>query len=322
MNTRPAPSRTPLARTAAPAPARRPRAALASFGMVGVVGLALALAGCSSSDAATSDGTPAAEGQQQGQQQGRGAPDGGGRAPGVSGEVAAVDGTTAQVQGDDSQTAVTWTDDTTITVTVDGSLDDVTVGSCVVATTGGMPGGGDAADDSGSADEGSAASSVAVSEPVDGECTGGFGGGLPGGGGGGERPEGAPSDMPTDMPSGMPTDMPSGGPGGQGGFGGITTGKVTALDRSTLTVTTTSRDGESAEETVTVDDATAYTVQQGGSADDVSVGQCVTAQGEEDDGGALTATSLTVSSPGDDGCSTGFGGRGGFPGRSGGDGDA
>ncbi|MEU2198951.1 hypothetical protein [Isoptericola sp. NPDC019482] len=313
--------RTILPRTGLPlttGSGRRPRAALLG---VAVVGLAVALAGCSSSDAATSDTTAAADGQAQGQGAPGGGAGGGGRAPGVSGEVAAVDGTTAQVQGSDSQTAVTWTDDTTITVTVDGTLDDVAVGSCVVATSGATPG-----DDGATADEDAAAATVAVSEPTDGECAGGFGGGVPGDGDG-QRPEGAPSDMPsgmpTDMPSGMPTDMPSGGPGGgRGGFGGLTSGKVTAVDGSTVTVSATSSDGESTEETVTVDDATVYTVQQDGSADDVAVGQCVTARGEEDDGGAVTATSLTVSSPGDDGCSTGFGGRGGFPGSaSGGQGD-
>jgi hypothetical protein len=80
-------------------------------------------------------------------------------------------------------------------------------------------------------------------------------------------------------------------------------------------VRTTTPEGESGEETVTVDDATAYTVQRAGSGDDVVVGQCVTAQGENGDDGTLTATSLLLSAPGDDGCTSGFaGGRGGFPG--------
>ncbi|WP_353707406.1 hypothetical protein ABRQ22_15765 [Cellulosimicrobium sp. ES-005] len=296
----------------------RPRGALVALG---ALGLALALTACSASDAATPDGSPSdAAGDQgaapEGASQGRG-----GRAPGVSGEIAAVDGTTAQVQDDESQTAVVWSDDTTISVTVDGALTDVTVGSCVLAVTGSLP--RDETEDS----AGDAATSVAVSEPVDGACTGGFGG-FGGGGfpGGGERPQGAPTDMPSDlpeMPEGAPTDMPSGAPdregGPGGGFGGLTTGLVTAVDGSTITVRTTSPEGETSEESVSVDDATTYTVQRAGTGDDVVVGQCVTAQGESEDGSAFAATSLSVSAPGDDGCTSGFpGGRGGFPGVRGG----
>lgn len=86
-------------------------------------------------------------------------------------------------------------------------------------------------------------------------------------------------------------------------------------------MTTTTPEGESDEEAVTVDDATAYTVQRTGSGDDVVVGQCVSAQGESGDDGTITATSLVLSAPGDDGCTPGFpGGRGGFPGGRDGDG--
>ncbi|KZM76301.1 hypothetical protein, partial [Cellulosimicrobium sp. I38E] len=299
-------------------PRRRSRAALVA---AGAVGLALALTACSTSDAATPDPATSTSSAEDGAPDGGpddALPSGGGRTPGVSGEVAAVDGTTAQVQDGESQTAVSWSDGTTVTVTVDGTLADVAVGSCVVALTG-SPGGapGDESDDT---TDDAAATTVSVSEPVDGECTGGLGGRFPGGGfPGGERPDGAPSDLPTDLPDGAPTDLPSGAPDGEGrpggGFGGLTTGLVTAVDGTTITVTTTTPEGESGEETVTVDDATAYTVQRTGSGDDVVVGQCVSAQGESGDDGTLTATSLTLSAPGDDGCTGGFpGGRGGFPG--------
>ena len=312
----------------APAPRRRPASGVRRPLLAGVAAgaLVLALAACSApagtgtADAATPAGETAAPAD--------GAPqDGGGRTPGVSGEVAAVDGTTAQVQDGESQTAVSWSDATTITVTVDGSLDDVAVGSCVLAVTGALPGADDASEEAGDA----AATRVVVSSPVDGACTAGFGGGAgPGGFGDGERPDGAPtdvptdrpSDLPTDVPDGAPTDMPSGGPGdgagasgGFGGFGGLTSGEVTAVDGTTITVSTTSPDGTSATEDVLVDHATAYAVEQDGTAADVVVGQCVTAQGETDDSGALAATTLAVSAPGDDGCTVA--GRGGFPGGPG-----
>ncbi|MFE9232328.1 hypothetical protein [Cellulosimicrobium funkei] len=309
-------------------PRRRSRAALVA---AGAVGLALALTACSTSDAATPD--PATSSSSAEDRAPDGAPEdalpgGGGRTPGVSGEVAAVDGTTAQVQDGESQTAVSWSDGTAVTVTVDGTLADVAVGTCVVALTG-SPGGApgdenDASDDTTDA----AAATVSVSEPVDGECTGGLSGSFPGGGfPGGERPDGAPSDLPTDLPErpdGAPTDLPSGAPDGEarpGGFGGLTTGLVTAVDGTTITVTTTTPEGESDEEAVTVDDATAYTVQRTGSGDDVVVGQCVSAQGESGDDGTITATSLVLSAPGDDGCTPGFpGGRRGFSGGRDGDG--
>lgn len=309
----------------------RPRNALVALG---AVGLAFALTACSSSDAATPDDSPsdaAAEADQGAAPQG--APQGGGgRTPGISGEIAAVDGTTAQVQDDESQTAVSWSDDTTVTVTVDGTLADVTVGSCVVTLTGALDGAsGDESDATGDTAD---AATVAVSEPVDDECTGSLGGGFPGGEfpGGGERPEGAPTDLPSDLPElpeGAPTDMPSGAPDGQGGpgdgfggFGGLTTGLVTAVDGSTITVTTTSPEGETLEESVTVDDATTFTVQRAASGEDVVVGQCVTAQGKSSDDGTFAATSLSISAPGDEGCTSGFpGGRGGFPDGRGGQGE-
>lgn len=317
MTPRTTPSRTP----------RSPTALVAA----GSVGLVLALAGCSSSGEATPDASQPETEQGDAPQ---GAPQAGVRAPGVSGEVAAVNGTTAQVQDSESQTAVSWSDDTTITVAVDGTLADVIVGSCIVAIVGVLPG----EEAEGSA-ESSTATSAVVSQPVDGECTAGFGGAFPGGGfpGEGEPPGGSPTDLPSDMPGrpeDAPSDMPSGAPGGEGGppggvgvFGGVTTGSVTAVDRSAITVSTSSPEGESAAESVTVDNATTYTVQRAGANADVVVGQCVSALGETDDSGALTATSLSLSTPGDEGCTSGFpGGRGGFPGgaggRQGGGGDA
>lgn len=247
-----------------------------------------------STSTAPQDGGGAAGGPQAGGgQDGRG---------GVSGEIAFVSDQLAQVQDDDEQTAITWTDDTTITVATTGSLADIATGACVTVVGG----------------EEEAATAVSVAQPVDGECATPSFGGFPGGGGGemptdmptGEMPTDMPTDMPTgEMPSDMPTDMPSGDPQ-MGGIGGATTGTVADVDGSTLTVTTEDGDVELA----LADDAV-VTVSSAGDGDDVVVGLCATASGEDDGAGTVAATTISLSEAGDDGC-TAFGG-GGFGGRPG-----
>ncbi|MFI2754477.1 hypothetical protein ACGIF2_13690 [Cellulomonas sp. P22] len=301
----------------------RPRALL-----VAPIVLTFLLAGCSGDSAGTATSAAATPAGDQPQQGAGGMPGGGMQGGGgTTGEIAYVSGALMQVQGDDGQTAVTWTDATTFSRIATGSLADVAVGSCVVAFTAGDP--SDAVT--------SVATSVQVTAAVDGECTSGFGGmggmggGAPGGDGAG-RPDGAPTDMPsgmpTDMPGGMPTDvpsgMPTGGTGGQGapggGFGGATSGLVTAVDGTTLTLTTTTQDGTAATATVTVDDATTYTTTSAADSTAAVVGLCATARGEADSSGQVAATSITVSDPGDDGCTSGFGGMmGGGPGGPRGD---
>ncbi len=294
---------------------------LALPAVTGAVAVLTLLAACSDEPAQIATADPTTEATQ-----GAAGPgDGGGELPGgggVTGEIAAVSDSVLQVQGDDGQTAVSWDDSTTITQTVTAALSDVTVGSCVVAV--------------GAGDDGTAATSVTISTAVDGECTGGFGGGAgggaPGGGGagGGEMPEGGgmPSGAPDgqapgdgEQPSGMPTDLPDGASGG--GFGGMQSfiwGLVTAVDGSTITVESAGfgDDAETTTATVTVDDATTYTTTADADATAIAVGRCVVAQGESDDSGKVAATSLALSDAGEDGCSTGFGGRGGMPGGQGG----
>jgi hypothetical protein len=124
-----------------------------------------------------------------------------------------------------------------------------------------------------------------------------------------------PSDFPTDgtQPSGAPTDFPGGGD-----FGTFVTGKVTAVSGSTITVDAVGADDATTSTDVTVDDDTAFTVTVAADATTLVVGQCVAAQGEADEAGGFAATSLTVSTPGDDGCTARFGGgQGGFPGGGG-----
>lgn len=109
-------------------------------------------------------------------------PDGdGGRGFGTIGEVTAVSGTgftvSATQPGADDATDVTVTvgDETTYTTNAKATATAVEVGVCVNAQ-------GDS-DDTGAV----TATSISVSQPVDGECTGGFGMGGMGGG----RPGGA-----------------------------------------------------------------------------------------------------------------------------------
>lgn len=285
---------------------------LAAPAAAAVLVLLTACSGDSADAGTTSTEAGAAEAQSPADQAGE-MPGGG-----TSGEIAAVSDALMQVQGDDGQTAVAWDGTTTITQRVTAALSDVTVGSCVVAFTSG--------------DDGAAATSVAITAATDDGCTGGLGGGGFGGGGmpsDGEMPSGMPTDVPegAEMPDGAPTDMPSGAPDGAsgGGFGGATAGLVTAVDGSTITVESTgtpgageaSDDASTSTATITVDDATTFTSTVAADATAIAVGRCVTAQGEADSSGQVTATSLTLSDATADGCSTGFGGRGGMGGPGG-----
>ncbi len=108
-------------------------------------------------------------------------PDGGRRGFGTVGEVTAVSGSGFTVSAtqpgadDATEVSVTVGDDTTYTTSAKAAAAAVKVGVCVNAQ-------GDS-DDTGAV----TAASISVSQPVDGECTGGFGMGGMGGG----RPGGA-----------------------------------------------------------------------------------------------------------------------------------
>jgi hypothetical protein len=250
---------------------------------------------------------------------------------GVSGLIASLQDGVMQVQEADSQTAVTWTDETVFTQTVTVAVADVAVGSCVVAV---LPAESDDAD----ADS-AVATSVIVSEPVDGECSAGFAGGMggfPGGdvasgdgslqdlgessddgaqdGGGRTRP----TDMPEgEMPEGMPTDMPTGMPGGDlpGAFGQMVAGLVTAVADGVLTVAVTDTEGAASSETVATSADTVVTTTAAADETAVVVGRCASARGETDERGGMTATSVTLSDATDGECTSGFGGMTGLPGR-------
>jgi hypothetical protein len=212
-------------------------------------------------------------------QGGPGGGPGGGNFPGAFGEVAAVSGKTAQVQNDQSgQVAVSWTADTRFSQQVDAALDDVEVGSCVMVTS-----------DDGAGSTEITATSVRIMD----EC---------------DTPSGMPSDLPSDLSSDMPSDVPSDMPSGRPvGFG--TVGEVTAVSGDGFTVST----GDD-EVSVMVSGDTTYTTTAKATADAVKVGICVNAQGDTDDTGALTATSISVSQKVDGRCTGGFGTFAGGPG--------
>jgi len=246
--------------------------------------LTLGLAACGSEEESSDTAAPAASAPERG-----GAP---AARPG-SGKVAAVDGSTAQVQGSDGQTAVTWTSSTTFTQEVAGKLSDVTEGACVL-----VMGEGD--------DDAVTATTVRLTEAVDGECRG-MGG--PGGRGRGERPTDLPSAPPGDMPDGRPSDAPSGAPGGRPG--GMVMGTVTAVSSSGFTVEASAMPGgdDARTVTVTVDDDTTFRTTADADSSAVEVGACVQTEGEADSTGAVTATSISVSEAQDGECTGGFGGR-------------
>ena len=226
--------------------------------------------------------------------------------PGVVGTAAAVSGTSLEVQNPTSgQVTVTFTATTPISNTVTVTSKDVTVGSCVTVV--GTPSA------AGSAARSVAATSVTISTPVNGNCTGagGFGGGGFGGFG---RPGGTASPNPSFSPRPRPTG--SRGPFGNGAFGGAN-GKVTSVSASGFVVqgrTRAAATGTATGTTVTVTTAAAtkYLKVVTATSSALKVGQCITAVGTPNSIGAIAARSIRISQPGPTGCVTGFGGRGGF----------
>lgn len=249
------------------------------------VALAGVLVGCG--DDTTDTAEPAAG--QSDAPQGDGAQRG---MPGTSGQIADVEGDVLQVRSQMSgQVAVTVADDTAITDQAAATLADVTTGVCVVVRSGST--------DQDATPTAVTAASVSISPAGEGGCAAaaGPGGGGPGSGGPGATGE-RPSGMPTDRPSGMPTDMPSGGPGGGGRPGGRGVGgEVTSVSDTGFVVT-----GTDGEVSVTVGDDTSYSQQVAATATALEVGRCVRVDGDADDAGAVTATSIQVSDAVDDQC--------------------
>jgi hypothetical protein len=250
----------------------------------------------------------------------------GGAPPGVTGKIAEASKGTLQVQDTSAQTTVTYTASTKFSQTVTGRL---AVGDCVTAV--GTPADGST--------DALTATSVVILGARNGDCT-------IGNRTGGARGSGRPSGLP--RPSGAPNSGAPGAGGGAGGQGGngqrfaTAVGKVTSVSGTTVVISGVLREGGRAggatgsppatpssppasptAKPVTVTLAATATVTTTATATSAAatVGKCAFALGKADSSGTVAATSITISTPGANGCTRagGFGG-GGFGGRRGGGG--
>lgn len=90
---------------------------------------------------------------------------------------------------------------------------------------------------------------------------------------------------------------------------------MTAVNGSTVTVNETNpQTSKATSVTVTLTSSTTYTENQSATSNDLAVGKCAQAVGSSSSTGAITAQSITLSTAGASGCSSGFGG---FPGGGG-----
>lgn len=260
-----------------------------------VIPLLAVLAACGGS----STGTPATQAPTQAltQSPNSGAAGGVPAIPGASGLIAAASPGTLQVQSSNAQTTVVYTAATRFTAVTPGH---VAAGDCVTVT--GTPASGST--------NALTATSARIMAKVNGTCPkAGAGGGF-GGGGFARRPSGAPS----------------GSSGARRAFASAS-GTVSSVSGSTILLNGVLRNGSSATAsaapasptTITVTLGTSATVTQTVSATSAAavVGQCATAIGPANDVGAITAKSITISTPGPTGCRAGFGGRGNFNGANG-----
>lgn len=305
-----------------PKAAGRTASRTAAFGSMAA--LAIVLAGCSSSGqqtAASGGGSTAPKAQSSAAAKG-GVGQGG--MPGVFGLIAEIDGSTMQVQSQSDQTAVSFNSKTSIEQIKTASAKDLATGWCatvVSSTKSASPG---------TTPSKITATSVSLTKATGSSC--GFGGGRTAGGQGtGQRPSGAPSNFPGGgkFPSGQASRRPVGSPSGRAAnLGTFATGKITKVAGSGFVMDAMSRGANSTSTpstqpvTVTVSKSTKLTMQESAKSSAIKQGECVRANGKTDDTGAVTATSLTLSSAVKGQCTEtgGFGGFGGFGGQQGGSG--
>jgi Domain of unknown function (DUF5666) len=293
-------------RPATRAPAVRRALALTALGVAAVT-----LAACGSSSASTTSTTASPSTGGSGQSGGSG-PGGGGPArqlPGASGSIAAINGTSLEVQNPSTgQTTVTYTPATTFDQTVSTAASSVTVGTCISAF--GKP---TSPSSSGARAFGEpvTATTVSITQPASGTCTGFGGSGGFGRRGSGNGSPGRPAGGFGGEGGGT---RPAGGNfrGRAGGFGGAT-GTVTAVNGSTVTVDETDpATKKTSSVTVTLTSSTTFTERTTASSSDLAVGKCANAIGSASSTGAVTARSIVISTPGANGCTAGFEGfRGG-----------
>jgi hypothetical protein len=218
----------------------------------------------------------------------------GGAFPGAVGSVAALAGSSMEVQSQQTgQVTVSWTPSTNFTQSTTASAATVTVGDCVVAT--------------GSSSSGTiTARTVSISQPsASGTCTTTRPtSGAPGRPGGGNAPAArAPTGNSATPPSFASGKVTSVSTGALGIYGTSASGNPTATGSASTAPA-------SSNITIDLSSTTGYTKTQPAAASNLAVGDCVTATGTTDSSGAVTASSVRITSSGGQTCSTGFAGAG------------
>jgi hypothetical protein len=275
---------------------------------------------------------------------------------GASGSVAALSGSSMEVQNPSSgQTTVSWTPTTTFSETVSKAVSNLAAGDCVSVT----------GTESKKSKTTIAARSISVTTPTSsGSCTsfGGArtpndasgarrGGGFAPRGGGGF---GGGAGFGSGSTSGSRPSFPGGGSGSsnfrkQLASLAIASGKVTEVHGSTVTVSgikfslgsfsgrgsTNSKTSKNKKPvapkkeklTIATSSSTTVSSTQSAASTDLAVGDCVSAFGPGASNGAVTATTVRITSTGGTSCTGGSGrfpggggffGGGGFPGEFGG----
>lgn len=210
--------------------------------------------------------------------------------PAATGTIAAVSGTTLEVQNPTSgQTTVTFSASTVLTKTISTTASALVAGICVTAV--GTP--STASSSTTLFGRPVTATTVTISQPVNGSCNlgaaaGGFGGRrFPGGSGG---------------------TTAGGGASGTARFPGIAkfataSGLVTSFANGVAQVSATDRaTGATVSIPVTVGASTSYLERTSATAADLVVGECARAVGTMNSIGAIAATRIAISSPNANGC--------------------
>jgi hypothetical protein len=90
---------------------------------------------------------------------------------------------------------------------------------------------------------------------------------------------------------------------------------VTAAGGSTVTISESNpTTKQTTSVVVTLTSSTTFTLRTSATPSDLAVGKCAQAVGTADSTGAVTAQTITISTPGANGCTSGFGGFRGRPG--------
>ncbi|HWF58570.1 MAG TPA: hypothetical protein VG520_09465 [Candidatus Dormibacteraeota bacterium] len=193
---------------------------------------------------------------------------------GATGQLVQINGTTLTLSTTNGDVTVTYASTTPITQATTGVTADIVSGSCVLII--------------GTKDAAGAvtASSVRLTQAVNGACATGNGGGFTG------RPSGAP------RPSNLPTPNPN---------AATVSGMVTSVVGESVTV----KAANGTTTTLTVPTTVTVNESQPAAASDLVVDDCLLARGQKGTSGAIAATALTIEPATPNGTCTvvGFGGR-------------